>query len=267
MSWSELVAASEQEPVAGAGTGREAAASRGGTAGRTVGRVVVAALAATFVGLATAACGGSDSSSKLDAWAKSVCGGIATPIQAVSDAKADTGKIIPGETPTQLQVRLATDMGKLAAANQQIAQAVQAAGAPQTTNGAQTQADAVSELNQAAGGFTKVQQTVKSLPVSDQARFAAELRGVSDQIGQLSTQSSTALQQLQSGDLGAALGRQSGCAAPSGSPTADASTAAPGASSSGAAAASGSASAGSSAHSSGKPSGKASTKPSASATH
>ncbi|MEY9875714.1 hypothetical protein ABH931_005218 [Streptacidiphilus sp. MAP12-33] len=240
------------------------ASRRGRAAGRTVGRVAVAAATVAVVALGTAACGGSDSNAKLDAWAKSVCGGIAAPIQAVADAKADTGRIVQGESPADLQTRLADDMGKLATANQQIAQAVQAAGAPQTTDGAQTQADAVSELNQAAGGFTKVQQTVKSLPVSDQGRFAAELRGVSDQIGQLSTQSSTALQKLQSGDLGAALGRQTGCAAPSGTPTAessDTSAAAP----SGSATASGSASA--SAKASGKPGDKSSAKASSSPTH
>jgi uncharacterized phage infection (PIP) family protein YhgE len=227
---------------------------------------VVAASAAAVVALGTAACGGGDSTAQLDSWAKSVCGGIAAPITALADAKADTGRIIPGETPAELQKRMADDMGKLATGNQQIAQAVQAAGAPATSDGAQTQADAVSELNQAAGGYTKVQQTVESLPVNDQARFAAGLRGVSDQIGQLSTQSSAALQKIQSGDLGAALSRQPGCAAPSDSPTtggADTSGATPGSSGSGSVAPSASSSA--SAHASAKPSAKSSPKASGSA--
>jgi hypothetical protein len=228
----------------------------------------VAVSVAAVVALGTAACGGSDSTAKLDSWAKSVCGGIAAPIVALADAKADTGRIIQGESPADLQKRMSDDMGKLAAGNQQIAQAVQAAGAPSTSDGAQTQADAVSELNQAAGGYTKVQQTVKALPVNDQARFAAGLRGVSDQIGALSTQSSAALQKLQAGDLGAALSRQPGCAAPSDGATAgsggtDTSTATPDSSGSGAAAPSASSSA--SAHGSAKPSGKSSAKASSSA--
>ncbi|WP_042390207.1 hypothetical protein [Streptacidiphilus melanogenes] len=237
--------------------------------GRTAGRVAVAASVAAVVALGTAACGGSDSTGKLDSWAKSVCGGIAAPIRTVADAKADTGRIIQGESPADLQTRLAADMGRLATGNQQIAQAVQAAGAPATKDGSQTQADAVSELNQAAGGYTKVQQIVKALPVNDQARFAAGLRGVSDQIGQLSTQSSAALQTLQTGDLGAALSRQPGCAAPSGtaaaggSDTSGASPAASGSASSAGSAPSGS-SASASAHGSAKPSGSASPKASAS---
>jgi uncharacterized phage infection (PIP) family protein YhgE len=233
---------------------------------RTTGRVAVAASVAAVVALGTAACGSSDSTAKLDSWAKSVCGGIASPIKSVADAKADTGRIIQGETPADLQKRLAGDMGQLATGNQQIAQAVQSAGAPATKDGAQTQADAVSELNQTAGGYTKVQQTVKALPVNDQARFAAGLRGVSDQIGQLSTQSSAALQSLQTGDLGAALSRQPGCAAPSSTPKDGGSgTSAVSPSGSGSVAGAPSASSSASAHGSAKPSGTSSTKASGSA--
>lgn len=254
-----------QEPAAGAGTASRRASRDGrGTGRTTTARVAVAASVAAVVALGTAACGGSDDTAKLDSWAKSVCGGISAPINALAAAKADTGRIVQGESPADLQKRMADDMGKMATGNQQIAQAVQAAGAPSTSDGAQTQADAVSELNQAAGGYTKVQQTVKALPVNDQARFAAGLRGVSDQIGQLSTQSSAALQKLQSGDLGAALGRQPGCAAPSDTPTAggaDSSTATPNASGSATAAPSAS----SSDHRSTKPTSKSTPKASGSA--
>ncbi|MEZ0069587.1 cell pole-organizing protein PopZ [Streptacidiphilus sp. MAP12-20] len=202
---------------------------------RRGGRGATVAAVTVVVALGAAACSGSDSTAQLDSWAKSVCGGVAAPIQAVQAAQDDTGKIISGESPAALQTRLSADLGKLAAGNQQIAQAVQAAGAPQTTDGAQTQAEAVSELNQAAGGYTKVQATVRGLSVTDQARFAASLRGISDQVQQLSTLSSSALQKLQTGELGAALKRQPGCAAPSGTPTpsaGDSTSSAPSASSS-----------------------------------
>ncbi|MEY9848268.1 hypothetical protein [Streptacidiphilus sp. MAP5-3] len=209
--------------TSGPGNGRTSAPSCGRTSGRTGGRgrrAAGAASVALVVALGAAACTSSDNSAQLDSWAKSVCGGISAPILEVQAAQADTGRIIPGESPSALQTRLVDDLGKLAAGNQQIAQAVQAAGAPQTSDGAQTQANAVSELNQAAGGYTKVQATVKELSVDDQAKFAAALKGVSDQVQQLSTQSTTALQKLQSGQLGTALGKQPDCAAPSGSPTA-----------------------------------------------
>jgi hypothetical protein len=201
-------------------TGGQAGSRSGGRASGRGRRAAGAASVALLVALGAAACSSSDNSAQLDSWAKSVCGGISAPIQEIQAAQADTGRIIPGETPSALQTRLADDLGKLAAGNQQIAQAVQAAGAPQTSDGAQTQANAVSELNQAGGGYTKVQATVKELSVGDQAKFAAALKGVSDQVQQLSTQSTTALQKLQSGQLGTALGKQPDCAAPSVTPAA-----------------------------------------------
>jgi hypothetical protein len=165
---------------------------------------------AALVAFGATACGSSNGP-QLDAWAKTVCGGIQAPIQQADTALADTGAVRTGEAPKDLQTRLAADFGSLATANTQIAQAVQQGGAPKVDNGAQTQADAVSELNQAAGGYTKVQQTVTGLDVTDQARFAASLKGVSDQVQQLAELSTSALQKLQAGDLGAALTKQPGC--------------------------------------------------------
>ncbi|MHA6762168.1 small secreted protein [Streptacidiphilus sp. PAMC 29251] len=165
---------------------------------------------AVLVALGVTACG-SGNGPAVDAWAKSVCQGMQSPVQQSNAALADTGAVKPGETPKALQTRLAADFGALATANTQIAQAVQKAGAPKVDNGAQTQADALSELDQAAGGFTKVQQSVLGLSVADQATFAAGLKGVGDQVQRLAELSTSALQKLQTGDLGAALAKQPGC--------------------------------------------------------
>ncbi|MEZ0091363.1 small secreted protein [Streptacidiphilus sp. EB129] len=221
-------------------------------------------LAAPLVVLAfgASACGSSDGP-QLDAWAKSVCGGMQTPIQQANTALADTGAVKTGETPKDLQTRLAADFGILATANTQLAQAVQQAGAPKVDSGAQTQADAVSELNQASGGYTKVQQAVQALDVTDQAKFAASLKGVSDQVQQQSELSTAALQKLQTGDLGTALAKQPACKSVNAGP-AGGSTTAPGASdpaATGSPAATTSTSASTSATA--KPSGSAPAKPSA----
>ena len=165
---------------------------------------------AALLALGVTACS-SGNGAKLDAWAKTVCGGLQDPVQQSNTALADTGAVKTGETPKALQTRLTADFGSLATANTRIAQAVQQAGAPATDNGAQTQADAVTELNQAAGGYTKVQQTVQSLPSGDQAKFAAGLKGVSDQVQQLAELSTAALQKLQTGEMGTALAKQPGC--------------------------------------------------------
>ncbi|MFC1404573.1 MULTISPECIES: small secreted protein [Streptacidiphilus] len=225
---------------------------------------------AALLALGATACS-SGNGAKLDAWAKTVCGGLQAPVQQSNTALADTGAVKSGETPKALQARLASDFGSLATANTGIAQAVQQAGAPATDNGAQTQADAVTELNQAAGGYTKVQQTVQSLPSGDQAKFAAGLKGVSDQVQQLAELSTAALQKLQTGDLGTALAKQPGCksvsatAGATSATSAGAGTATGGASSTASASPSGSAAAGASAGAKASSSASASKSASASA--
>ena len=168
------------------------------------------AIPAVLLAFGATACG-SDNTKQLDAWAVNLCGGMQTPVQQADAALADTGTVRTGETPTALQLRLGGDLGTLASANTQIAQAVQKAGAPKVNDGAQLQANAVSEINQAASGYTSVQQAVGSLPVTDQAKFAAGLQGVGDKLQQLAELSTSALQQLQTGDLGTALAKQPGC--------------------------------------------------------
>ncbi|QMU74684.1 small secreted protein [Streptacidiphilus sp. PB12-B1b] len=224
------------------------------------------AIPAVLVALGATACSG-DNTKQLDAWATTLCGSMQGPVQQSNAALADTGTVKPGETPAALQTRLAADLGTLATANTQIAQAVQKAGAPKVDNGAQTQAAAVTELNQAAGGYTSVQQAVSALPVDDQAKFAAGLKGVGDKVQQLAELSTSALQKLQAGALGTALAKQPGCKSTTAAATG---TAAPVPSASGPAA-TGSASAstgyrtGSSAAASAKPGGSGSAAPDASA--
>ena len=179
------------------------------------------AIPAVLLAFGATACSG-DNTKQLDAWAVTLCGGMQTPVQQADAALADTGAVRSGETPAALQTRLAADLGTLSGANSQIAQAVQKAGAPDVGNGTKTQASAVTELNQAAAGYTSVQQAVSALPVTDQAKFAAGLKGVGDKVQQLAELSTTALQQLQTGDMGTALSKQSGCKTAPAAPSAGA---------------------------------------------
>jgi hypothetical protein len=184
------------------------------------------AIPAVLLAFGATACS-SDNTKQLDAWAVNLCGGMQSPVEQANAALADTGTVKTGETPAALQTRLAADLGTLATANTQIAQAVQKAGAPDVDNGTKTQASAVTELNQAAAGYTSVQQAVSALPVTDQAKFAAGLKGVGDKVQQLAELATTALQQLQTGDMGTALSKQSGCKTAPAAPSAGAAGAAP----------------------------------------
>ncbi|MGW2253543.1 small secreted protein [Kitasatospora sp. NPDC001660] len=172
---------------------------------------------------------GDDNSKQLESWASNVCGAAKDPIAQAQAALADTGQVKTGEAPADLQKRLSADIGRLAKTNQDIAKAVDAAGAPKVDDGANLQKDTVAELNKAADGYLDVQKKLDALPNTDQAKFADGLRSVADQVQQLATLSTQAQAKLQRGELGAAMAKQEGCK-PSATtaPSAGATTPAPG---------------------------------------
>ncbi|MGW1172817.1 hypothetical protein ACWD4P_03755 [Kitasatospora sp. NPDC002543] len=157
-------------------------------------------------------CGGDDNNSKqLESWASNVCGAAKDPIAQAQTALADTGQVKTGEAPADLQKRLSTDIGRLAKTNQDIAAAIDTAGAPKVKDGATLQKDTVDELKKAADGYLEVQKKLDALPNDDQAKFADGLRSVADQVQQLASLSTQAQSKLQHGDLGAAMAKQDGC--------------------------------------------------------
>ncbi|MFC8715787.1 small secreted protein [Kitasatospora sp. NPDC057198] len=174
--------------------------------------VTVSALGA-LLALAAVGCSADDSAAKLDGWAKSVCDAAKDPIAQSKAALADTANVKEGESPADLQKRLSTDFASLATTNQQLADAVQKAGAPKIDDGAKVQQDAVNELKQVAQGYQDAQKKLDGLASDDQAKFADGLRSVGDQVQQLSQVSTSALATLQSGDLGDAMKKQPGCRA------------------------------------------------------
>ncbi|WP_051732373.1 hypothetical protein [Kitasatospora phosalacinea] len=174
--------------------------------------VTVSALGA-LLALAAVGCSADDSAEKLDGWAKSVCDAAKDPIAQSRTALADTADVKEGESPADLQKRLSADFASLATTNQQLADAVQKAGAPKIDDGAKVQQDAVNELKQVAQGYLDAQKKLDALAGSDQAKFADGLRSVGDQVQQLSQVSTSALAALQSGDLGDAMKKQPGCKA------------------------------------------------------
>jgi len=171
------------------------------------------------------ACGG-DNTEQLNTWAKSVCEAAQDPITQSQAALADTGKVKQGESPADLQKRLSTDLGALARTNQQLADAIDKAGAPKVDNGAQVQQGAVDELKQTGQGYLDVQKKLNALPNTDQAKFADGLRSVGDQVQRLAQQSTEALNKIQSGDLGTAIAKQPGCKAGAAAPAATGTSAA-----------------------------------------
>ncbi|WP_327678466.1 small secreted protein [Kitasatospora sp. NBC_00458] len=161
--------------------------------------------------LAFGAVGCGDNSKQLESWAANVCGSAKDPIAQAQTALADTGQVKTGEVPADLQKRLSADIGRLAKTNQDIAAAIDGAGAPKVDDGSTLQKDTVAELNKAADGYLEVQKKLDALPNGDQAKFADGLRSVADQVQQLASLSTQAQGKLQRGELGAAMAKQEGC--------------------------------------------------------
>ncbi|WP_371480747.1 small secreted protein [Kitasatospora sp. NBC_00315] len=172
-------------------------------------QLAVPALGA-LLALGAVGCGG-DNSAQQNAWATGVCDAAKDPIAQAQAALGDTGQVKAAEVPADLQKRLSADVARLAKTNQQIAEAIDKAGAPKVDNGAGLQKDAVDELNRAAQGYLDVQKKLDALPTTDQAKFADGLRSVGDQVQQLATLSTQAQNKLQTGELGAAMAKQPGC--------------------------------------------------------
>ncbi|MFE2725448.1 hypothetical protein [Kitasatospora sp. NPDC059327] len=154
---------------------------------------------------------GDDNSKQLESWAANVCGAAKDPIAQAQTALADTGQVKTGEVPVDLQKRLSADIGRLAKTNQDIAAAIDAAGAPKVDDGGTLQKDTVAELNKAAEGYLDVQKKLDALGNDDRSKFADGLRSISDQLQQLASLSTQAQAKLQRGDLGAAMAKQEGC--------------------------------------------------------
>ncbi|WP_395295423.1 small secreted protein [Kitasatospora hibisci] len=167
---------------------------------------------------------GDDNTKQLESWAANVCGAAKDPIAQAQTALADTGQVKTGEAPADLQKRLSTDIGRLAKTNQDIAAAIDSAGAPKVDDGATIQKDTVAELNKAADGYLEVQKKLDAVSNADQSKFADGLRSVADQIQQLASLSTQAQAKLQRGELGAAMAKQEGCkpGSAAAAPTADA---------------------------------------------
>ncbi|WP_055586757.1 hypothetical protein [Peterkaempfera griseoplana] len=168
--------------------------------------------AGALLAFGAAACS-SDNTAQLDSWAKSVCDSAQGPIARSNAALQDTGRVEQGESPAVLRKRLSTDMSVRGQAVQQIAAAVDKAGAPKIDGGADLHRQAVQELGQASAGYQQLQKKVDALPTEDQAKFADGLKSVGDQAQQLAQLSGSAMARLQTGDLGRAIAKQPGCKA------------------------------------------------------
>ncbi|HET6633591.1 MAG TPA: small secreted protein [Streptomyces sp.] len=164
-----------------------------------------AALLLTLTG-----CG--DDTAKMNAWAERVCGHVKPQVQKIRSANSSITQVSQSQkSPEEVQKADAEAFQNISEAYESLADAIDKAGAPPVENGAKLQKDAVKELHELAGKYAGITKTVKDLETDDQAKFAAGLKGVAQDMKKFGKSGDQALRKLQSGELRKAMVKQPGC--------------------------------------------------------
>ncbi|MDX3097524.1 small secreted protein [Streptomyces sp. ME01-24h] len=170
------------------------------------------ALSVTAVILATGSLSGcGDGNKELDAWAKTVCDQAAAQVKKINDANTDISNTPSDAKPQEVKSADSAAFGQISDAYKALAGIVGKAGDPPVDNGAGLKKDAVGDLNSLGTAYANLRQQVEALPVSDQAKFADGLKGVSDNLAKVSKSGEQALDTLRRGEVGQAMAKQPGC--------------------------------------------------------
>ncbi|MFD5031768.1 small secreted protein [Streptomyces sp. NPDC058220] len=177
---------------------------------------LVAALSGGAVLLmALSGCSGDDSNSRVNDWAKKVCDQVQPELTKIAGANTSIQQATSDSSkPAAVQETDSAAFQSISGAYKALGSAVDSAGAPPVTEGEKTQQEAVKELNSTAASYADLKSKVDALDTKDQAKFADGLKGVADELDKLSKSGDQALQKLQSGDVGKAMAKQTGCQKP-----------------------------------------------------
>ncbi|MGW0613438.1 small secreted protein [Streptomyces sp. NPDC002788] len=163
--------------------------------------------------LALSGCGG-DENEKLDSWAKQVCDAVQPQAKKIESANAAIQKeTSDNSTPQDVQKTDAQAFQDMSDAYKAIGSAVNKAGAPDVENGEKKQQDAVKELNSISASYASLKKQVDGLDTKDQGKFADGLKDIATELDKLSQSGNNALRNLEEGEVGQAMARQSSCKA------------------------------------------------------
>ncbi|MFF6880513.1 MULTISPECIES: small secreted protein [unclassified Streptomyces] len=162
--------------------------------------------------LALSGCGGDDSNEKLDSWAKQVCDAVQPQAKKIESANAAIQKeTSDNSTPEDVQKTDAQAFQDMSDAYKAIGTAVNKAGAPDVENGEKKQRDAVKELNTISTSYASLKKQVDGLDTKDQGKFADGLKDIATELDKLSQSGNDALRNLEEGEVGQAMAKQSSC--------------------------------------------------------
>ncbi|MCW7946662.1 small secreted protein [Streptomyces hygroscopicus] len=160
---------------------------------------------------------------KLNSWAKQVCDAVQPQAKKIADASTAIQKeTSDNSTPEQVQKTDSLAFQNMSDAYKSIGAAVEKAGAPNVSDGATKQKNAVTELNGISTSYADLKKQVDGLDTKDQGKFADGLKGIATQLDKLSKSGNDALRQLEAGDVGKAMTRQESCKSASASASAPA---------------------------------------------
>ncbi|GAA1507115.1 hypothetical protein GCM10009730_08610 [Streptomyces albidochromogenes] len=165
--------------------------------------------------MALSGCSSDDSDDKVNDWAKTVCDQVQPQLKKISDANTSIQEqTADNSKPADVQKTDAQAFQQISDAYKAMGTAVDKAGAPPVDDGETTQKEAVKELNASSAAYADLKKQVEGLDTKDQAKFADGLKGVADELSEISKSGDQALKKLQSGEVGTAMSKQPGCQKP-----------------------------------------------------
>ncbi|MEU6992985.1 small secreted protein [Streptomyces sp. NPDC046465] len=171
--------------------------------------------------LALSGCSSDDGNEKLDNWAKKVCDSVQPQSKKIADANAAIQKeTSDNSSPSDVQKTDSKAFQDMSDAYKSMGNAVKSAGAPPADDGKKKADDAVKELNSISKSYGGLKKQVDGLDTKNQADFADGLKDVAGELDKLSKSGNEALEKLQEGEVGKAMGKQDSCKSASATPSA-----------------------------------------------
>ncbi|AZM54614.1 small secreted protein [Streptomyces sp. WAC 01529] len=171
--------------------------------------------------LTLSGCSSDDGNKELDDWAKKVCDSVQPQSKKIADANAAIQKeTSDNSSPADVQKTDSKAFQDMSDAYKAMGASVKDAGAPPVDDGQKKTDDAVKELNGISKSYEDLKKQVDGLDTKNQADFADGLKDVAGELDKLSKSGNEALEKLQEGEVGKAMGKQDSCKSASATPSA-----------------------------------------------
>ncbi|MDT3395171.1 small secreted protein [Streptomyces sp. B1866] len=178
-------------------------------------KLVAALSGGAAVLLTLTGCDGGDGDKKADDWAKQVCDVVQPQSEKIRGASDSIRRAANEQDSEKLQQTDSAAFQQFSEAYAALAAAVEQAGPPPVKDGEKVRREVAAQLSQASNGYKGLKTTVDGLDTGNKARFASGLKGIADDLRELTKTADQALRRLQRGEAGEAMRKQPGCQAKS----------------------------------------------------